>query len=210
MNRAILHMNMLCLLIALVPTAGAQKKQSPSSTPVRDVEYSDRTMNILPDLARRYRVVIGVSGIIIGTDNAKVNIVVRRGTLADVFNAITSRDSRFQWHQSDNGSIHFSVGNSPLSLANVSVRAFEVHNPIRIDFSSQIARIPEVHAWLSEHNCLLEQLFMGKPPTWKHFSIQRENAPVSSLFDEAASKSETYFWAAILYTGNPCRINVSF
>jgi hypothetical protein len=203
----------LAILVAgpVLSSAQAQRRVSDVLlTPVHNVLFKDmRTLEVLKAIAERYMVVIGVSGVQIGSDSAGVNLYLAQGTLRDLIDAVVKQDSRFTWRQNDSGSISVLVKNSPLTLVDVSVRAFGVQNPTRLEVSEAVSHIPEISSWLEQHQCEIADIFVGRPPTnrWP-ISIQTTDKPLWAILDEIASKSGTYFWSLIQYDCRPCSINL--
>lgn len=80
------HLRSLIALLGVVSvTASGQSAQTGASTPVADVTFSDlRTVEIVSALAERYKVVIGFSGVLIGSDSRLVSVSVQKGTVKDV------------------------------------------------------------------------------------------------------------------------------
>jgi hypothetical protein len=203
----------LLIVVALLLSAGdghAQLDSQALNAPVTDVDYSDRTTNILKALAQKYHVVIGASGILIGDDNEIVRISIAKGSLKDVFEQVVEKDPRFEWHQTEDGSIDFRLRRKPLPLIDVNISAFDVDNPQRSDFPNFLMQVTEIKAWQSDHHCLVQELIIGRPPTnWGQFSLHLRNQPFGSAMNQIASKSGSYFWSAIQYNSDPCSINIT-
>jgi hypothetical protein len=72
-----------------------------------------------------------------------------------------------------------------------------------------LARIPEISAWLEQHGCSMDEIIAGHPPKdWTQFSVHVEGKRLSSVSDEIAAKSSTYFSSAIQYSRQTCAISV--
>jgi len=203
-----LSISLLALAI-LSGRAVSQSTRSASSVHVERTEFNDRAMNIFGVLAQKYKVVIGVSGTLIGSDSRVVNVSLESGTLKDVLDVIVTQDTRFQWQQNSNGSIHVSIKNSPLTLLDITVPVFDAENPKRAEIVDQLSQIPETSTWLRQHECSMEEMFAGPPAReWGQFSVHLKDVPLSSVLDEIAASSRTFFWSAIKYNNRPCAINV--
>lgn len=181
----------------------------PSLVHVENLQFKDRALNILVALAERYKVVIGVSGALVGADRQVVNISVADGNLKEVLDSIAKQDPRFEWNENVDNSIYVRVKNAPLSLSQARVSSVNIENPGRLEFVHQLSQVPEVASWLQQNDCLMDELISGPAPrSWGQFSVQLNNVPVSDVLDEIASKSQTYFWSIIKYHDEPCYINV--
>jgi len=200
----------LVLALAIVPgSTTAQLSPRASLIPINNVDFDDRALNILAALADRYKVVVGVYGILRGDDSGTIKISIRKGTLKDVLDALVNQDARFEWSQSADGSIHVSIKQAPLSLAAVKVSSLDIENPKRIDAAQLLSRVPEVSSWLQQHGCSMDEMLAGPPPRdWGHFSVRIIDRPLSGVLDEIAARSGTYFWSVIQYNDQPCFINV--
>jgi hypothetical protein len=200
----------LLAIAILGGSANAQVAFAAASIPVDKIELKRRTMDVLVALAAKYRVVIGVQGILIGDDSQVVSISLSSGTLKDVLDSIVSQDPRFEWQQGADGSIHFSIRNAALPLAAITVPSFDVENPRRMETVELLSRIPEVRTWLQQHDCSMSEMIAGHLPNdWGHFSVHVRDGSLSSVLDKIAAGSNTYFWSAIQYSTKPCAINVS-
>jgi hypothetical protein len=185
---------------------------------------------ILSDLAEKYRLVIGVYG----SGNYRlvempkgIDVEIKDGTLADVFDAIADihrhsvsthqtigsmTDQQFEWHQDTNGGVHFALQGAPFSLMDVTVHSFDYENPQWPEITDRLRSIPEVSDWLRDHKCSLppEEIYIaGQPPKpWRKFSVHARNLPLSSILDQIAAESNTYYWHAAQLT-EPDRCDVT-
>jgi hypothetical protein len=204
---------------------------TPSSIRVhRFVEKEGKTATaLLRDLAEKYHLVIGVYG---SGDFRRVemptgiDVEIKDGTLADVFDAIANihqhrvsthqsigsvTDQQFEWHQASDGAIHFVLEGAPFSLMDVTVDSFDYENPQWPDITDRLRSIPEVSNWLRDQKCFLppEQIYIaGQPPErWRKFSIHAKDLPLWSILDQIAAESKTYYWRAAQIAG-PDRCDV--
>jgi hypothetical protein len=200
----------LILAFAIVPgNATAQLSPRASLIPIKNVDFNDRALNILVALADRYKVVVGVYGTLIGSDSGTIRISIREGTLRDVLDALVNQDGRFEWSQSDDGSIHVRTKEAPLSLTAVKVSSLDIENPKRMEAVQLLSRIPEVSSWLQQHGCSMDEMLAGPlPQDWGQFSVRVTDKPLSGVLDEMAARSSTYFWSLIRYNDQPCSINL--
>jgi hypothetical protein len=218
-----------------VPNLSAQVNvATPSSIRVHHfVEKEGKTATkLLDELAKKYCLVIGVYGsgdfrfveMPIGID-----VEVKDGTLADVFDAIADSqrhsvsthqtigsvtDQQFDWHQDSNGAVHFELRGAPISLMDVTVPLFDYENPQWPEVTARLRAIPEIDRWLKEHECPMpgEDIFLaGKPPApWRHFSIHARDLPFYEILDQIAAETGTYYWRAAQITGSPCHVSIQW
>jgi len=207
---------------------------TPSSIRVHHFVVKGKTATkILEDLAKKYRLVIGVYG----SGNFRfvempiaIDVEIKNGTLADVFDAIADSDrhsvsthqaigsvtdQQFEWHQDSNGAVHFVLRGAPFSLMDVTVHSFDYENPQWPEITDRLRNIPEVSSWLRDHKCSLpgeEILLVGQPPKpWTKFSIHVGNLPLSLILDQITAESNTYYWRAAQLTGpDRCYVNIQW
>jgi hypothetical protein len=202
------------LLAILVTKLSAQVNIAlPSSIPVHDFSAKSYTLEVVYRLAVQYHVVIGSYGRIQGadhkTDNRKIDISIRNGTFGDALDAIAKADPQFEWHRSRNGAIHFVSRGARLSLMDVMVHSFDVDNPQDTDILGRLQSAPAVQRWFQKRKCPKNYSVMGaggEPIPWGNFSVHARDLPVSSILDEIAAKSRSYYWSVIQYGSEPCGI----
>lgn len=185
----------------------------PSSIAVHDVVKNGTARSILQELTEKHHVVIGVYGIIAGVDEPTVDISVKNGTLSDVFDAITKADSRFEWEQTSNGAVHFVTRGAPSTLMDVMVHSFDDKNPRVLDFTGHLLQVPEIRSWLQDHKCSMSHriVIAGQPPQeWRKFSVHAADLPLSSMLDQVAAQSRTYYWSAIQDGTKPCELDIGW
>ncbi|MGO9125279.1 MAG: hypothetical protein ACLP6G_10385 [Terriglobales bacterium] len=190
---------------------------TPSSIPVRDLAESGvPAENILRDLAAKYHVVIGVYGTMIGRDRLRrISIKVKKGTLKQVFDAITRADPRLEWRETANGSVHFVTWRSPASFMEVILHSFDYQNPQQEQVTYYLTTLPEIHRWLKDNKCIgwdrnTVIIAGGRPQPWGKFSVHASDLPLPMILDEIAAKSQAYFWAAIQYSTDPCGVDIQW
>ena len=232
--------NFTVVLISIVfisfPNLNAQVNvAAPSSIRVHlFVEKDGATVTaLLSDLAEKYHIVIGVygSGDFRRTEMpVGIDIEINDGTLADVFDAIANihrhkvsthqsigsvTDQQFGWHQASDGAVHFVLEGAPFSLMDVTVDSFDYENPQWPEITNRLRSIPEVSSWLREQKCSLppEQIYIaGQPPEpWRKFSVHTKNLPLSSILDQIAAESRTYYWRAAQITApDRCDVHIQW
>jgi hypothetical protein len=202
-------------LLAVVSTSlcAQTKATTPSSIVVRNFYVRSLTLDVVHQLAARYHVVIGVYGTMTRVEDKRIDIAIKQGTFYEALDAITAADSRFAWHQSDDGAIHVVLREAPLQLLDVTVRSFEVNNPEEEDIVELLNNIPEIRAWLQEHRCTLNHFVLNdgpEPEAWRPFSVAVTNIPFSLILDEVAARSHTYDWSVTRYSDEPCGIAINW
>lgn len=191
------------------PTVNELADATTSSVLVHDFAEKSYTLEVVHSLAAKYHVVIGAYGTILGTDNKTIEISIENGTLGDALDAITKADPQFEWHRNSNGAIHFVSRSAPLPLMDVVVPSFEVDNPQGPEILDRLQSVPAVRIWFQKHKCSMNNSIMnagGEPTPWGNFSVQARDLPVSSILDEIAAKSRSYYWSFIQYGPGPCGI----
>jgi hypothetical protein len=207
----------------------------PSSIRVHHfVVKGETATKILRDLAKNYRLVIGVYG----SGNTRfvempvaIDFEVKDGTLADVFDAIADShrhsvvpshqtigsvtDQQFEWHQDSNGAVHFLLRGAPLSLMDVIVHSFDYENPRWPEITDRLRNIPEVSSWLQEHKCSMpgETIFLAGqlPSPWRQFSVHARDVSLASVLDQITAESQTYYYRASQVTEpDHCYVNVQW
>jgi len=203
-----LILSMVCVIaIVAANLTGQVSNTSPSSIPVQYFAEKSYTLEVVSRLAADYHVVIGAYGIIPAGDNRTIDISIKNGTLGDVLDAITKADPHFEWHDSRNGAIHFVSRGARFSLVDVIVPSFDVDNPQSEDVLNLLQSIPAVRSWYRKRKCPIDYSIMGTGGElilWRNFSVHARDVPVSSILDEIAAKSHTYYWSFIQYGPEPC------
>ncbi len=200
----------MIFVLLIVSVSTAQQFKKPTSVAVSNVTFLDmRALDVFKRIAERYKVVIGVSGILVGPDNHRINFSLEKGTVADLLNSAVHEDTRFEWSEGSDGGVKVSVKNSPLSLMNVVVKDFRINNPPRYRMTEILAETPEIHDWLHNHSCEVMQMISGRPPadTWM-FTLKITNESLQSTLNRIAQITKTYFWSAIQFHTDPCAINL--
>jgi hypothetical protein len=202
-----------CTFAALVLLTSARAQTSPvmpSAIQVHDVTIADRTVDALITLADKYDVVIGIYGKLVGSDFRRLDIFMKDGTLADVFDLIVRTDPRLVWSSTASGAVHFTFRDDPLSLVEVNIHSVEISNPPRMDLPNLLAEIPEVMFWLHNHNCGMGELLNSSPNEWGKFVVRASGVPFWAVLDQVAAQSRAYVWYAVQDSATPCRVNLSF
>jgi hypothetical protein len=208
---------------------------TPSSIRVHHFVVKGKTATkILDDLAKKYRLVIGVYG----SGNTRfvempvtIDFEIKDGTLADVFDAIADShrhsvvsthqtigsvtDQQFEWHQDSKGAVHFLLRGAPFSLMEVTVHSFDYENPQWPEITDRLRNIPEVSSWLQDHKCSMpgETIFLAGqlPSPWRQFSVHARDVPLASILDQITAESNMYYWRASQVTEpDRCYVNIQW
>jgi hypothetical protein len=189
------------------PTLSEREHTTPSSISVHEFAAKSYTLEVLYRLAVKYHVVIGIYGTMLSADYKTIEISIKNGTLGDALDATTKADPQFEWHLSSNGAIHFVSRNAPLSLMDVMVHSFEIDSPQDFEILGRLQSVPAVQSWYQKRKCPMNYSIMGTGgdlTPWGNFSVHARDVPVSSILDEIAAKSHSYYWSFVQYGTDPC------
>lgn len=202
-------------IVALVLLGMAHAQSTaPASIRVHNLKLEPQfAYDVLAKLSKKYHVVIGVSGKLIPSRGTEVpiNVSLKDGTLAQLFDMIVAADQNYTWTTTSSGSVHFVVG-GPLALLQIPVRTFDGKKFSRFD-AAGISQIPEVRAWLQKNRCVMSHalVFLGDiPEEWPAFEVHTKGVPLAAVLDEIALKSGEYFWSLILSSDEHCKMDVQF
>lgn len=192
-------------------TLGVEQPRLASSMPVEAFEASDmRALDIFAKLAEHEHTVIGVSGVLVGSDDLLISVSLSHATVGEVLNAVTAKDPRYAWHDTQDNAIEVTIGQPPLGVTGVAV-----HNPTlgrlqRYDVVGKLANFIEVKSWLKTHSCSMSEIVAGTPSAdvWD-LDISSSDEPLRGILNEIGRQTRTYFWSAIEFLENPCSINLS-
>jgi hypothetical protein len=193
--------------------AGCIKGQTPDplGVHVENAEFTTlMTVDVFAAIAKKYHVVIGMSGVSIGPDSLHIDVRLRDGTLRDLLDTVVREDPRFGWEMRSDGSVAVTLG-ATLTLPDVVVGSFDLAKVSRYEIAASIDQIPEAATWLQGSQCVLEQLIViaGRPERETIFpEVHTHNSPVWASLNDYARKSGKYFWSLVQYTDQPCRINL--
>jgi hypothetical protein len=192
------------------PQTADERDHKPSSIAVRDLVVKGRTVDVISQLAMKYHVVTGVYGIPIdGYHEPTIDILIKKGTLGDAFDAITKADPRLEWRQSD-GAVHFSTRDFPVAVMDVTVHSFGAESDQRNQVLDRLDDAPEVHAWLLDNKCppknnhAVASMGGNDDTTRIYISIRARNLPYSAILDQIAAQSRVYFWSVVRNSDSPC------
>ena len=184
-------------ILGIMAAVGTSQVTSAESLRVTDFAVHGSTEHVLREVAEKYRLVIGLYGTMNGTENA-IDISVKDGTLADVFDAVVRAGPDLRWNQTESGVIHFVCGTTSLSIFDLTVHSLRITKTKMSELSGNIARVPEVATWLGAHNCeIVEWIVGGRHKPRNEFNLNLGTVRFPTLLDEIAAKSGTYFWYAI-------------
>jgi len=199
------------VLLGQTPRGQGNRYLGRLDTPVEGVLYTNlRTIDVLRDVAGRYHLMIGVSGVAIGDDSFHINVDVRRGTIRDVLDAVVREDARYHWELRRDGSISVTIG-ALLVLPDVPLQSVDIEGKRRIEMAKSMLGIPEVAGWLRDSRCLLDQIvaITGRPPREAAtVTLHVRDEPLWAALNSAAMSSGQYFWSLVQYSDQPCRINL--
>jgi len=188
------------------------QRATPSSIWVHEFAARSSTPDVIYMLAVKYHVVIGVYGTLLGSDYKTIEISIKNGPLKDALNAITKADPKFEWHEGSNGAVHFVSRSATPSLMDIRVQSFDIDNSQSWDdILDRLQSVPAVHSWFLKRKCPMDDSIMntgGPRKLWGQFSVHARDLPVSSILDEIAAKSRSYYWSFVQIGTEPCAMEM--
>lgn len=212
-KRAILFV-MLVLLCAFVIAQRAIRIDNQQSTiRIQNQEVISVALIDLPlpyaleRFAQTYNVPIGFEAIPAVDDpqvNNKLRIIIDKGTVGDVLNAIVQADSRYEWEETDDFiNVFPKAGRNP--ALDIEVQDFKVDEMNKVDAGRALTNIPEVKAKLDEIG-LIRNDFISLPTNEQpyyslpKFSLSLHGVTVRTILNEITKKGGgTSYWAFYQY-----------
>jgi hypothetical protein len=161
-------------------------------------------------ISRKYNVAIGMQGVVRKTD-PKIDLNFSGGTVGDLLNAFVAKARDYHW-QNDEGFIHISRNDAPVSLANVVLTYPGTSQKERYEIWRTLHTLPEYVSWMKANQChAFEQI---RPVDFKFNDGPIDIAPgkmtVAQLLDQVAKKSGDGFWAVLQSDPSDatCRVSV--
>ena len=213
MKLASVSLLMSALAIVQFGVSG-QSAPRAASIPVADVAFTDRpVIVILPELATRYKVVIGVSGVWNRSNETLVSVSIPTGTVKDVLDALVRENPSFTWQQEDDGGILVLTSGAPVSVLDVVVKTFDTDHPRRFELGTQIRNLPEIKEWEKKNGCRMTQIISvsGANPAqyfgwvWP-IEVHVKNMRLETLLKRIALESEKYSWSVVRYKDPSCSV----
>src|SRR5262245_7885579 len=145
----------LFALIVLLPLSlCAQDRTSSSQIQVRNLTLNARQISLaLQDLAKQYKVVIGLEYEQHGSKSREISIQVEKGTLAEVLDAIVRSNPEYSWTEEPDGAIRVYSRDRVPTLSNVAVASFSVESMPTGRVLEMINRLPEIEEWIAANHC---------------------------------------------------------
>lgn len=134
------------------------------------------------------------------------------GTVADLLNMFVAKVPDYTWQETSNGMIHVRRTHAHISLLDVMMAYPGADNKTRQQIWEDIAKRPEVSAWMDSAHCTPGELFQGGEFRSHNgpISIARGDLTVEQLLDEVALKSGDNYWAVLQSprSGSSCRVSI--
>ena len=157
------------------------------------------------------------TGIVIGVDAVQpekeptITFDFPGGTAAELLDMFVAQVPDYRWHEVTDGVIRVSRTGEHVSLLDVTMAFPGADNKTRDEIWEDIAKRPEVSAWMSSARCSRREFFQGK-------EFKNHNGPISiapgtrtlaQLLDEVAMRSGENFWAVLQSPPNaPCSLAI--
>jgi hypothetical protein len=165
----------------------------------------------LADISQKAGVSIGVDAVQ-PEKEIPVEFDFPGGTLAELLDACVAQAPEYQWVETaEGGPIRVSRSGGHVPLLDVVMHYPGADMKTREEIWEDIARRPEVFAWMNSAHCSRREFFQGgefKRHNQK-ISISPASLSVAQLLDQVATKSGENYWA-VLETppGSECRISL--
>ncbi len=204
-------MKYLCLTVTLtlsiLPSSGlALPKQGVQAlqTPVHNYEINATSITIaLADIAKRFRIVIGVNQIVSsGTAQPPVKAVINDGKLSDVLDVLMKGNPGYQWRLEPDGVVHVMRAGDSSTITDVVLEKFEIANVRLSHLTEAVYQAPEVQQWVAEQHCPRREMvlvFGGSTEEGPSISLRTEREPLRSVLDDIASRTGKFFWSVSQY-----------
>jgi hypothetical protein len=166
--------------------------------------------NALAEISQKAHVVIGLDAV---QPDEEPTIVLDfpGGTVAELLNMFVSQSPDYKWEETAGGIIHVSRNDAHVSLVDVVMDYPGAPKKTREEVWEDIAKRPEVAAWISSNRCSRGEMFNGKEFRSHNdpISIAAGRKTLAQLLDETAVRSGENFWA-VLQTppSKPCRVDI--
>jgi hypothetical protein len=166
--------------------------------------------NALGEISQKAHVVIGVDAV---QPKGESTIVLDfpGGTVAGLLDMFVSQSPDYRWEETNTGILHVSRDNAHVSLLDVQMSYPGAFKKTRREIWEDIAKRPEVEAWMQSNRCVREEFFNGKEFREHNdpISIAPGSLTVAQLLDEVAVKSRVDYWAVLQSPpGTSCRMDI--
>ena len=125
-----------------------------------------------------------------------VDLDLKGATVADVLNAATLADPRYQWREVDGVTNLFPAkGADP--IFDITINSFEAQNETTIQMINQLLNTPEVKGYLAHTNIQANTLIAGSvsiPPPRGYLSINNEK--LRQALNGVLVKTRSVYWSA--------------
>lgn len=207
---------LVLFLIAEISVRDATGQQNPADRPASNEKLPSMHIeqygayNALSEISKKAHLTLGVDAIR-PAQEPTVEFDFPGGTVADLLNMFVSKVPDYSWQEDDRQIVHVSRKDGHVALLDVVMNYPGAVKRSRKQIWEDIAKRPEVSAWLDSNRCARSELFGG----WEFrehndpISIEPGFITVSQLLDEVAVKSGENYWA-VLQSGsaNNCRIDI--
>jgi hypothetical protein len=199
------------LLLLFSLSSGMLSQNSPDSIRVSEVRDNEcLPSEPLSGLSQQYQIVIGAEDVLQGCSG--VEIYLKAGTLADLFDLLVSQDPRYNWRYQGGVVIFYGRSGSP-SIANLHIRHFEARDVSRSQMYSALDDLTEIENWLKANDCERGELFTivgGVKEDKEQFSLVADDISLRELLSRMAAATRSYNWAVHQYSDHEgkCRLQI--
>ena len=203
-------MRILGTLLLLWLSSGMLAQQSPTNIPVSDVRVNECLLSAVGRLSQQYRIVIGAEDLLPRCSSVEVNL--KAGTLADLFDLLVSKEGLYNWKYQDGVVIFYGRSGTPV-IADLYIRHFGARDVTRSQMYSALDDVPEITNWLNVNNCQRRELFSivgGVNEEKEHYSLFADEVSLSNLLSRMAAETRSYYWTIHQYTDpdGKCRVQI--
>jgi hypothetical protein len=187
-----LIVNSSCIIVCIAVVGRAA--DSIAKTIIGDFAESGRSVVDVAVRLSRPGIPVGIEAVN-GPERA-VDLDLKGATVADVLNAATIADPRYQWREVD-GVINLFPKQGTDPIFDVTINHFEAENEPAIQMINQLLNTPEVKRYLGHVNMQASTLIAGSflgPPPRGDLSISSEN--LRRALNDVLVKTRSAYWSA--------------
>jgi hypothetical protein len=165
----------------------------------------------LAEISEKAGVPIGVEAVLPKKEPTIV-IDFPGGSAADLLNMFVAKAPDYTWADTGSGMIHVSRNNGHISLLDVVMAYPGADHKTRQQVWEDLAKRPEVSAWMNSSHCTRGELFQGGEFRSHNepISIAPGDLTVEQLLDYVTVKSGENYWAVLQSAGpsNSCQVAI--
>ena len=166
--------------------------------------------NALAQISREAHVAVGVEAVVDFKSEPTMTLDFPGGTITDLLNMFVSQAPEYRWEEA-HGIIHVFRNGTHLSIADVVMSYPGAQDKTREEIWEDIAKRPEIAAWMTAKRCSRQELFNGKEFRGNNgpVSIEAGSMTLAQLLDDVALKSGENYWAILQSTPDTaCQVSI--